>query len=280
MVSSRENIEQRLPFLTGQETKVANYILSHYSSVIQCTVADLAQKADVSEATIVRFCRSIGYKGFTDFKINTARDIIPKERQLDPVVVEGDSTETICRKIFASEQKVLENTLENLNFDAVQEVSEKILHAGKLAIYGTGGSNAVATDARHKFLKIGIAALIYSDVDLQLMSSTLLGEGDVAMCISYSGSNLHVINCMKNAKAKGAYCVGIISQPKTPLDKIVHTRLSAAYDLDYFQSESVSTRIAQLAILDCIVSSRELQDYDRFNNIVNETRIATTESKY
>lgn len=278
--SCKERMIGKRSQLSNKERRLADYILAHYEEVLQCNVAELAELADVSDATVVRFCRSVGYKGYTDFKVNAARDIVPKEKQFYPILEQGDDTRTICRKIFTAEDHVLNRTLVNLDFDLISSVAEKIFRAKRIFLYGTGGSHIVALDAQHKFLKIGISPVVYSDIDLQLMSSTLLTEDDVAVCISFSGNNLHVINCMKRAGEKGAFRVGIISQGRSQLVKHVDAVIYSAYDETIFQSESISTRIAQLAILDCLVSCVAFQDYDRFNNAIGMTREATSESKY
>ncbi|MDQ0152841.1 DNA-binding MurR/RpiR family transcriptional regulator [Moryella indoligenes] len=276
----REIIMGRLPQLTSKETRLAQYILTHYEEVLYYNVSELAKNANVSDATVVRFCKSVGYRGFTDFKMNAARDLVPVEKQFDPILEKGDNVETVCRKVFTSEINVLNRTLLGLDLEIMKRVAEKIYRAKRLAFFATGGSHVVAKDAQHKFLKIGMTAIAHDDIDLQLMSSALLTRGDVAVCISFSGSNYHVVNCMKAAKKNGAYCIGIISQVKSPLGRLVNDVLCSAYDETIFQSESISTRIAQLAIIDAIVNNVAFYDYEKFNQMIGRTREATSESKY
>ena len=277
----RERLVNRLPFLTKTEKKVAEYTLAHFDEVLHCNVSDLAAGAGVSEATIVRFCRSAGYQGFLDFKLNIANDLIPVERQLDPRVEKGDDCRTICNKIFASEINVLTGTLDNLDFNLVEAVAKRIAECRNLLIFGTGGSQLVANDAMHKFLKVGVRSYVYQDSDIQKMSSALAGEGDVALCISFSGNTLNMISCMRNCKANGVYTVGIISQTKSQLvqQKCLDAVLYSSYDPTIFQSESVSTRIAQLAIIDAIVSNVAFLDYDGSLYAITRTRNATSENK-
>ena len=286
MVSSsgfKERISGRIPFLTKSETKVAQYILENYDSeeLLKYNVSELAKNADVSDATIIRFCRSIGCTGYQDFKVNVAKDLIPREKQLDPNVEHGDDTKTICTKIFTAEINVLNDTLAELDFDLIDEIAEQINNARNLYIFGTGGSQIVAMDALHKFLKVGIRAYVYQDADLQRMSSSLAREGDVALCISFSGGNNSIISCMRNAKNNGAYTVGIISLPKSALvrHKLLDAVIYSAYDKTIFQSESVSTRIAQLAVIDSLVSKVAFMDYEKSLHSIASTRRATSENK-
>ncbi|MDO4619253.1 MAG: MurR/RpiR family transcriptional regulator, partial [Lachnospiraceae bacterium] len=235
--------------------------------------------AEVSDASVVRFARSVGYKGFQDFKMDAARDLLPRSKQLNPILEQEDDTETICRKIFASEINVLNRTLAGLETETVDLIVDKINKARRVAIFGTGGSYIVAADAQHKFLKIGVETVCHVDADMQQMTAALLTKDDVALCISFSGNNYHVIDCMRSAKNSGAFCVGIISQGKSQLAKIVDAILYASYDETLFQSESVSTRIAQLAIIDVLVSKLAIENYDRSYNAIHLTREATLENK-
>ena len=113
------------------------------------------------------------------------------------------------------------------------------------------------------------------------MSSSLAREGDVALCISFSGGNNSIISCMRNAKNNGAYTVGIISLPKSALvrHKLLDAVIYSAYDKTIFQSESVSTRIAQLAVIDSLVSKVAFMDYEKSLHSIASTRRATSENK-
>ena len=276
----REKIEASLSYLTETEKKLASHVLEHYDEILNQSVSELARRANVSDASVVRFCRSIGYRGFTDLKINMAKDLVPRERSLNPVLEEGDDPATIIRKVFASEISVLDRTLQQMDPGVIMEIAERIYAAKKLVVFGTGGSSIVARDIQHKFLKIGITALVFDDVDLQLMNSALLDKDDVAIAVSFSGSNVNTVNCLKNAKKAGAYCVGVVSQRKSPLSRLADRTVYAAYDETIFQSESVSTRIAQLAILDAIVSCTAFCNYNRFSAAIEKTRASTAENKY
>ncbi len=278
--SCKEKIRGRIPRLTSTEAKIANYIVEHFDDVLSLNVAELAKEVGVSDASVVRFSRSVGFKGFQDLKMNMARDILPHEKEVNPILVKGDDTEAICRKIFASEENVLHRTLMELDLEVVERAAAKIGKARKVVMFGTGGSQKVVQDAQHKFLKVGYAVTAHEDIDLQLMESALMTKEDVAVCISFSGNNSHVLECMKTAHSKGAYCLGIISLGKSAVSKQVDDVLYASYDETIFQSESVSTRIAQLAIIDCLVSCVAMTNYEYARRSINHTREATITSKY
>ena len=129
-------------------------------------------------------------------------------------------------------------------------------------------------------MKIGIRAFVYEDIDLQLMSSSLMNEKEVAIGISHSGSNRNVIDCIKNAKENGAETIAIVGQGKTPLSKIADMILYCSSEETMFESESVSTRIAQLAIIDAIVAIVAFDNYEESYTAIQRTRRATSENKY
>lgn len=277
--SCKEKIRGRMHLLTNTEMKVATYVLEHYEQVLGLNITELAEEAGVSDASVVRFCRSVGYKGYQDFKVNAARDVLPREKHFNPSLEKDDDVETICKKIFTSEVNVLNHTLAGLDIDVMKEIADCIRKAEKLVFFGTGGSMLVARDAQHKFMKIGIRAMVYEDMDLQLMVSSLMGEGEVAFGISHSGSNYRVMNCLKNAKDNGAGTIALVGRGRTPISKMADMALYAASEETMFRSESVSTRIAQLAIIDALVAIIAFDDYENSYNAIQKTRKSTSEYK-
>lgn len=278
--SCKEVIQGKKHRLTNTELKLADYILEHYDEALNYNVTELADSAGVSDASVVRFCKKLGYKGYQDFKVNAAKDVLPRDRHFNPGLEQDDDIETICKKIFLSEVNVLNRTLASLDTNELKVVAEKIEKAEKIVFFGNGGSLIVAKDAAHKFMKIGICAFVYEDIDLQLMSSSLMSEKEVAIGISHSGSNRNVIDCIKNAKENGAETIAIVGQGKTPLSKIADMILYCSSEETMFESESVSTRIAQLAIIDAIVAIVAFDNYEESYTAIQRTRRATSENKY
>lgn len=278
--SCKQKILGRMKHLTNTEVKIAKYVLSNYDSIFNNSITELAERAEVSDASIVRFCKNLGYKGYQDFKINAAKDLLPREKHLNPSLDESDDAGTICRKIIRTEVAVLDRTLAALDLHAMEKAVHMIKTADRVVIFGSGGSILVGKDAQHKFLKIGIKALIYEDIDMQCMVSSLMTANEVALCISHSGYNANIVNCMKNAGTNGAGRIALVSQGKTPMSKNAEVVLYTASEETMFKSESVSTRIAQLAIIDSLVAIAAFQDYDLSYKAIQATRKATSQNKY
>lgn len=279
-IGCRDRIKMNIKSLTKAELKVCSYVLENYESILNFNITELAEKVDASEASVVRFCKSIGYKGYQDFRINAAKDLIPKEKQYNPSLNKDDNTITIFEKIFKSEISVLNQTLNTLDYKLVEQVVDLIATAKRICFFGSGGSMLVAQDAQHKFLKIGIKVMLYPDADMQLMASALLDSGDIAFCISHSGTNINVVKCIKVAKEKGAKIIALTTQGKTPVSKNSDITLYTGVEETVFKSESVSTRIAQLAVIDSIIAVVALRNYDDSYMAIQMTRNATSTSKF
>ena len=266
--------------LTQREKKIAAYLEENQDQFLNDTITEFAEKVGVSDATVVRFCRHIGYKGYQDFKMHAARDMLPKERQYNPVLERDDEPATICNKIFNSEVSVLSRTLLGISVPMLEEIAERLQAAERIVLFGTGGSLNVAKDAVHKFLKIGIMVHVYEDMDLQHMASSLMREGDLAIVISHSGSNLSALKCLENAKAGRAFTVAMTGYSRNPIAKAADRTVQIASEQTMYQSESVSTRIAQLAVIDALVALAAFRDYDASYEAIEATRRATSDTKF
>ncbi len=206
--------------------------------------------------------------------------MLPREKHFNPVLDKDDSPETIYKKIFNSDISILHRTLLEINTEELKKASEVIVNASKIVFFGSGASLLVAKDTIHKLMKIGVMAYVYEDVDLQFMASSLLVEKDVAIAISHSGSNYNAIKCVQQVKENGCSTISIVSIPKSPLSKITDISLHTAYEETVFESEYVSSRIAQLAILDSLIAIMAFENYDFSYQSIQRTRESTTENKF
>lgn len=274
------NIKSKMKTLTGSEKKVANYILNNYMYILDYTVTELAEKAGISDATVVRFCRSVGYKGYQDLKISLAQDMMSPYKQLNSSIEEKDTPEQIVDKVIRSEIETIEETLHLLDITMLEQVASIIKNARKIVFFGAGESAMVAHDAMHKFLKIRIRCSVEEDADIQAMESVLMKEGEVAIGISHSGTNKNVIECLKNAKISGATTVGLTTYGKSPMHRFCDYVIMTSTKETVFRSESVTARIAQLAVIDALEAVISFMDYKGTYEAIQITRKATSRNKY
>ena len=261
------------------ERKIAAYLLGNFDKSLHSTLLELADGIGVSDASIVRFCKSIGYTGFQEYKINAAMQCVPEPRLYNPSLSVDDSPAELCNKIFAIESSALEQTKQELDIKVMNEVADLLINAKRINLVGTGGSAISARDFQHKLLKIGVRAELQEDKDLQLMSASLLTENDVLFAISHSGSNLHVAETIDLAKKQNAKVVTLTMKSKNVVVEKADYPLYVVSEKTIFESESFIARLAQLAMLDCLVALMAFKNFDGSLEAMKATRLATSVNK-
>jgi RpiR family carbohydrate utilization transcriptional regulator len=268
-------IDSVLDQLSQSEKKVADYILARPEEIIHLAIAELAERSGSSDSSIIRFCKRIGYKGYQDLKINIAKDVMRPETQIQEGIELNDNVPSIKKKIYESSIQALYDTLEVLQDDELEKAVDAIFRARVIEIYGTGASGSIALDAQHKFLKIGIKSLAYTDVFMQSMSASLLNTEDVVLAISHSGTNLDIIHAAELAKAQGATVITLTNFSKSPITKVADINLYTAAPETMFRTDAMASRIAQLMIIDTIYTAVALKNPKKASESLFHTRNAT-----
>jgi RpiR family transcriptional regulator, carbohydrate utilization regulator len=266
--------------LRAAEQRVADFILKHPDELIYLTVTELAERTNTSESTVVRLCQKIGYKGYQEFKIVLARDLVGPTTEIYAAIEPGDDLATIKNKVFQANAQALRDTLEVLDEVQLQHAVDTIAGARRLEIYGVGGSSPLALDAYHKFVKLGLAAVALSDGDLMAMSSSLLGDGDVALGISHTGASRDVTDALARAKRGGARTICITHRSSSPITKVSDVVLVTAAQQTAFRSDASSSRIAQLAVIDTLYVGVANKNHERSLEMIERTREATAAKRY
>lgn len=263
-----------------KEKQVADFILKNPESIIHSTINELADDLNVAEATVFRFCKRIGFKGYQAMKIALASEVMAPITQIHEEIKEDDNEKTVAEKIFKSNIQTLENTLQMLDYDSIQKAVHLLLNANRVEFYGTGGSSVIAMDAYHKFVRAGIKAFSFTDSHFQIMSASQLGPDDVAVVISHSGTNKDTINILNIAKKAGAKAIGITGFPKSPISQKVDVALFTSSEETEYRSEALASRIGQLSLIDAlyvnmmILNKEEAQkSLERVREAISETRI-------
>ncbi len=274
-------IKSKLDSFTKSEKKIAEYILEHHNDVLDATITELSEKINTSDASIARFCKTLGCKGYQDFKIRLAKEILPKYKQLNIEIERNDTPEIICQKIFNCEIATLNENLEMLDVDILKKAAEHIKKARQIEIFGSGGSFIIGEDIKHKFLKIGIRCSVINDVDMQSMAASLLTKDDIVIGISHSGDTKSIFNCLNIAKKNGAFIILLTATAKSPMSKIANIVIPVISKETMFKSESNAARIAELVIMDSILAILVSDDnYKNYYRNIQRTRAATSENKF
>lgn len=163
-----------------------------------------------------------------------------------------DDEKSITQKVFQSNIRTLENTLNMLDRQMLKQAVHMLLNAKRIEFYGTGGSAVIALDAYHKFIRSGIQAYAFPDSHFQLMAASQLTYSDVAVIISHTGKNKDTLAILQAAKENGAKTIGITSFPKSPLGQNVDVALFSSSEETEYRPEALASRIGQLSIIDAL----------------------------
>ena len=246
-----QTISDTLPRLRKSELKVADFVLRNPLAVIRMRIVDLAEKAGVSEPTVVRFCRAVGCGGFQDFKLALAQQLASSPRYGQMAVTDTDSTREYTYKVFDSTVDTLLKVRDRLVLENLEAAVAAICAAGRVEFYGFGASAAVAFDAQHKFFRLQIRSAAYSDPHLQNMSATSLNPGDVIVAISQSGRSQALLDSMELVKNAGGIVIGL-APSSSPVAKsaTIAIEVDAKEDIQIYTP--LSSRIAHLAVIDVL----------------------------
>ncbi|MEW9053263.1 MAG: MurR/RpiR family transcriptional regulator [Neobacillus sp.] len=260
--------------LSEKEKTVADYILNQPNKIIHSTISQVADDLNIADATVFRFCKRIGFKGYQAMKIALASEIVSPMVDIHETISSEDDEKTIAEKVFKSNIRTLEDTLQIIEGRNFKEAVEVLSSARKIDFYGSGGSGAVALDAHHKFLKSGILTNCYTDSHLQLMSASQLTSEDAVVFISHSGTSKDILEALDVAKNNGVRTIGITNFSKTPLSKTVDIPLYTISQETEYRSEALASRLAQLSIIDALYVNVSVKLRDQVKNSVQKMRNA------
>lgn len=265
---------------SAKEKKIADFILKDPKNIIHSTINQVAEDLGVADATVFRFCKRIGFKGYQAMKIALASEIVSTINDIHEKIQVGDDEKTVAEKVFRSNIRTLEETLRVIEQEHFKKAVQAILNANKIEFYGNGGSGSVAADAHHKFLRTGVHSATYSDSHLQVMSASLLTENDVAIIISHSGTNKDMLQSLAVAKEAGATTIAITTLAKSPLSQEADITLYTLSEETEYRSEALSSRLAQLSIIDALyvnisIARKELmqQSLKKIRNAISLKRL-------
>lgn len=259
------HISGLLPSLSPAEQRVARLVVADPADAARRTITDLATAAETSEATVIRFCRSVGMDGYPQLRIRLAAEAARRVEPPDARVVGGDippgaDLAQIIATIAFSDARAVEETAEQLDPAVCEQVVEAINGAGRIDIYGAAASGFVASDFQQKLHRIGRTAFYFPDVHVALTSAALLGKGDVAVGISHTGTTLDAVEVLEQARARGATTVALTNFPRSPITEVADFVLITAARETAFRSGATTSRIAQLTVVDCLFVTLAQQD--------------------
>ena len=257
-----ERIKSTLSALTPAEERVGKLLLSDPRTFGTLPVAELAERAKVSKPTVVRFCRSVGYKGLSDFKLKLAGSLSEGVPFIHRNVAAQDRSSDVLTKVIDNTVAAFLKYRNDASTAAIDKASEAIalcLKKGKrLQFFGVGNSGIVAQDAQHKFFRLGFHTISHSDGHLQIMSASLLGPGDCLVVFSNSGRTRDLLDSCEIAKKNGATTV-VVTASGSPLAQVGKIHLAADHPESYERFSPMVSRLLHLMIIDVLATTVALR---------------------
>ena len=265
-------IKEGFNSFTNTEKKLANYILKNKEEVVNLSAQELSDKADISPAAVVRFSKTLGYKGFTALKVDLAKDRDERENDTSVIISEDDSINDIIRKVKVSNTSSIDETIGLLNVDTINNIVEAMVNAKRIYLFGIGASGIVAMDLQQKLLRINKNSLYQMDPHTQISSSVHITNEDVAIGISYSGETKEVNTPLKIAKENGAKTIAITRYNKNSLSKIADYSVYLPNDEKELRVGAITSRIDALTIVDILYLGVAKNDFERTKRDIKKTR--------
>jgi RpiR family carbohydrate utilization transcriptional regulator len=257
-----DRIKASLPSLAPAEQRVGKLVLGDPRAFANLPVSELADRAHVSKPTVVRFCRSMGYDGLSDFKLKLAGSVSEGVPFIHRSVDADDKTGDVLVKVIDNTVAALlkyRNDASTFAIDKAAEALAATYRTGRrIEFYGVGNSGIVALDAQHKFFRLGVNTIAYSDGHMQVMSATLLGPGDCVVVISNSGRTRDLMDACDIARKNGATTI-VITATGSPLASAGHIHLTADHPEGYDRYSPMVSRLLHLVIIDVLATTVALR---------------------
>ncbi|MDI9233888.1 MurR/RpiR family transcriptional regulator [Limnohabitans lacus] len=257
-----DRIKASLPSLAPAEQRVGKLVLADPRAFANLPVTELADRSHVSKPTVVRFCRSMGYDGLSDFKLKLAGSVSEGVPFIHRSVDVDDKTSDIAVKVIDNTVAAFLKYRNDASSFALEHAAQALAATQKtnrrIEFYGVGNSGIVAQDAQHKFFRLGVNAIAYSDGHMQVMSASMLKPGDCAVIISNSGRTRDLMDACDIAKKQGATTI-VITASGSPLASAGHIHLTADHPEGYDKYSPMVSRLLHLLIIDILATTVALR---------------------
>lgn len=244
-----ERVQHLQHELSPAEQRVAALVLEHPRKVLSEPIAEIARLADVSQPTVIRFCRSLGFQGLAEFKLKFAGSLTGSIPVRHSQVRMSDSTHDLSAKVIDNTVSAILKFRDGLDVHAIDRAIALLRSASKVEFYAMGNARVVALDGQHKFFRFRIPTTAHGDAHLFLLAAELLKPNDVVIAISTAGQAPELLSAVDAARAAGASVIAITSS-KSALAKKAHVCLAVDHAEDSTTFLSMISRILQLLLID------------------------------
>ena len=283
----RQKIQNIYAALRPSERKVADYILSYQGKAGELPTEERAREAKVSQPTVVRFAKAVGYKSFREFKYAMMQEEMRErtEGREEEIGLYGfrlsskDRLEEIPGKIITTSIQMLEETLKSIRKKEFERAVDAILAADNIVIYGVENSLCTVNDLLTKLTYLGLNCRTYTDYYLQNVSAGNLTKKDLAIGVSYSGYSRNTVEVMRAAKKAGARTLVLTNFENALIAKYADILLCASHR-QFFYGDTIFSRISQLALVDMLYAGALNRNYPVLSKKLKKTNEIVTRRAY
>lgn len=260
--------------LTPVERMIAEYILENKEEIPHLSVKNLAQLSKTSDASVLRFCKTMGYNGYRSFIVSLSAalgSMDEHQKHQDMDIRPGDDLSAIIENVARIDSKSIEDTLSVLDRSEIARAVETLRRSRRIAFFGIGASGLVCMDAEQKFSRINKICHAYTDGHSQLLAAALLGKEDAAVFISNSGNTVEILEALDIAKRNGAAIIAITKFNKNALSEQADIVLSISTPEVTIRSGATGSRIAMLTVIDILFTATASAEYQKVKKYLTKT---------
>lgn len=265
--------------MSSKEKLIADYVLDNIKKVSRSSISEISSELGLADSTFFQFSRKLGYNGFKDFKIALLTEEFDPEISIHEKISSSDSEVTIIEKVFDASVRAIEDTKKIIDFDTYKSAVNLMINSNRVTFFGLGGSNAVALDSYHKFLRSPIPVNYASDSHIQIMNASLLTPKDCAFVISHTGTSIEALKIANLVKENKAKLIVLTSYPLSPLAKLADVVLISCSEETTYRSESLSSRLSQLSVIDALFVTIMFKNGKKSNESLKKIRKAISNTK-
>ncbi len=252
-------LKRELDNLSKSERRIAEVILADPETAVHATTAEIARQAEVSDPMVSRLCRSLGCKGFPEFKVQLAQSLASDTSFVTQSVSASDNADTYINKLIGANQSALDYLRHELSAETIERAVDLLDAAKRIEIFGMGGCSSIAHDAQHKLFRLGTPTIAYEDNLKQRMAAASADENTLILFISFTGRTRAMVETAHTAQASGAKSIAICD-PTSPLAKACDLVITSGSELeDTTIYVPMQTRIMILTIIDILATGMALK---------------------
>lgn len=278
-------IEERYADMRASEQKVADYVIKNIDQIAQISLGNIAKECNVSEPTVLRMVKALGYQGLREFRNAVISSIaVTKEEYQNPVLYgyslsKEDKLCDIPAKVVRTTTKIMEENLKSISIKTYEKVIKAIKNARMIDIYSVENSNVIAKDLLTKLLYLGFNCRHMEDSYHQRIAASNLTSEDLAIGISYSGCSEDTIKAMRSAKKSGAATIAITNFKDAVISKYADLLICTSQDQQFY-GDAIFSRASQIVLVDMIYMGLITSDYDRYAKCLDKSAKVIKDKAY